>query len=276
MAYKQNGEELPEEEMAHKQDEEEVLEEPAPETFPKSDSPQSSDPSTEEILERYRQPKSNKWATRKWLVNKSLLPFLKHRVAADGRKYLVRAKQKSLRALQNGPGGKWIVFDDESGEAASNKLYNSREEAEAAIASGQTKDGTSAPMLDDSEVKALTTKLASAIDDIKSLVKAPDLPKHYKVGLKHVADQIWYVGKALTDKGKEQKTGGKGSELSDKGKEQRDGGKGSELSDKGEQQGKSPTKAAKNNGRPVSAAVERKLQETLAKLRLHGVLNGVS
>ena len=186
-----------------------------------------TDPSAEEILERYQHPKSHKWATRKWLVNKSLLPFLKHRVAANGRKYLVRAKQAE----------------------------KPKEE------------------LDDDEVKSLTTKLAGAIDDLKSLVRAKDLPRQYKAGLKHVADQIWYVGKALTDKGKEQKNGGSGSELSDKGKEQRDGGKGSELSDKGEQQGKTPTKGHRN-GRPVSAAVEKKFLETMAKVQRFGVFNG--
>ena len=182
-----------------------------------------SDPATEEILERYQQPKSKKWVTRKHLVPRALLKYMKYRKAANGRKYLVRAKQ---------------IEED----------------------------------IPDDETKKLTTKLASAIDDLKSLVQSKGMPRELKIGLKHVADQIWYVGKALTDKGKEQKNGGSGSELSESGKEQRDGGKGSELKDKGEQQGKTPTKSLAP--RRVSSAVERKLKETEAKLRRHGVLNG--
>ena len=240
---------------------------------PVDDIPKDSDPTTEEILERYRQPKSNKWATRKWLVNKSLLPFLKYRVAANGQKYLVRAKQqirsKDRVMTPDGPGV--VVEVEHAGigtEFITVKLDNGKTQ-EYGGSAVNLKGGV--PSLDDSEIKSLTTKLATAIDDLKSLFKAPDLPKHYRAGLKHVADQLWYVGKALTDKGKEQKNGGSGSELSDKGKEQKTGGKGSELSDKGEQQGKTPTKS---NGRKVSSMVERKLQETLAKLRRHGVLNG--
>jgi len=211
----------------------------------------NTDPSAEEILERYQHPKSKKWVTRKHLVSKKLMPFLKYRVAANGKKYLVRAKEPGTCALC----GKLGPVDAES-------LCRNC--------------AASAPKsLDDSEVKALTTKLAGAIDDLKSLVKASEVPKHLKPALKHVADTIWYVGKALTDKGKEQKNGGSGSELSDKGKEQRNGGKGSELKDKGEQQGKTLTKGYRNGD--ISSEVRRKFDETVAKLRRHGFLtNGVA
>lgn len=186
-------------EPEHKQD----AVEDDPETVPKDDFSQSSDPSADEILERYRNPKTNRWVTRKWIVARHLLPFLKYRVAADGKKYLIR-----------GAG--------------------------------------------DSEIKSLTTKLASAVSDLKAFVRAPDMPKHHRVGLKHVADQIWYVGKALTDKGKEQRDGGKGGELDDKGKEQRDGGKGSQL---------------KGVSRQVSPAVERRLNDLTLYLQRQGIIN---
>lgn len=209
------------------------------EPLPKGDMAQSTDPSTDEILERYRNPKSNKWATRKWIVARQLLPFLKYRVAADGQKYLVRSKQQTL------------ADTDE---------------------------------LNEGEVKALTTKLASAIDDLKALVKAPDLPKHYKAGLKHVADQIWYVGKALTDKGKEQRTGGSGSVLSNDGKVQANGGKGSALSDKGELQasqaaGQKHGEYIEGSGRPqtgksINPLVAREVSDFRAFLRRQGILNG--
>lgn len=192
-----------------------LAEEPLPEL-------KQDDPASEEILERYRHPKSLKWATRKWLIHKSLVPFLKHRTAANGQKYLVRSKQ--------------------------------------------------AEELDEDEVKALTTKLAGAIDDLKSLVKSTDLPRKYKAALKHVADTVWYVGKALTDKGKEQRNGGKGSELSDKGKEQRNGGAGTALSDKGQQQGKTPSKSFLRQ--QADPELVQKYQETVAKLRRFGIFNG--
>lgn len=227
---------------------------------PVDDIPKDSDPSTEEILERYQHPKSHKWATRKHRVSKSLLPFLKYRKAANGQKYLVRSTRKG-DIVQGNDGEDPTISCPECG--ATNYADSDKCKSCGAVLRKKA--------LDDSEVKSLTTKLASAIDDLKSLFKARETPKHFKPALKHIADQLWYVGKALTDKGKEQKQGGSGSELNDKGKEQRTGGKGSELKDKGEQQGKTPTKS---NGRKVSPVVERKLQETLAKLKRFGVLNG--
>ena len=240
-----------------------------------------TNPATEEILERYQHPKTHKWATRKHRVSKSLLPFLKFRKAANGRKYLVRNTQKASLGVKvpavgeeitvaygpyAGSRGKVVSVKNPESDVPTLVVQVGSDKTE--IAANEYRKSAE-PALDDSEVKALTTKLAGAIDDLKALVRAKDLPRQYKAGLKHVADQIWYVGKALTDKGKEQKQGGKGSELSDKGKEQRNGGKGSELKDKGEQQGKSPAKA-------VSAAVRKKLEETLAKFQRHGVLNGVA
>ena len=227
-----------------------------------------TNPATEEILERYQHPKSHKWATRKHRVSKSLLPFLKFRKTVDGRKYLVRAKgmdeavteaYRKLQELKPLTQARAGMYRSMIQQVASKHGVDADALNDAMF--GPTGEKSA---LDDSEVKALTAKLAGAIDDLKSLVQAKDLPRQYRAGLKHVADQIWYVGKALTDKGKEQKQGGKGSELTDKGKEQRNGGKGSELKDKGEQQGKA-----------VSAAVRKKFEETLAKFQRYGVLNGV-
>lgn len=269
------GEELP------PLEEDEVAEDPvAEEAVPPPDAA-VTDPAAEEILERYQHPKSHKWATRKHLVKKSLLPFLKYRVAANGKKYMVRAKaaigvnvpsvgQEITVAYgpYAGSRGKVVSVKDPESDVPTLVVQVGGEKTE--IAANEYRKSIE-PALDDDEVKALTTKLAGAIDDLKSLVKAKDLPRQYKAGLKHIADMIWYVGKALTDKGKEMKNGGKGSALSDKGKEMKNGGKGSELKDKGEQQGKSPTKGHKKS---VSPAVEKKLHETLAKLNRFGVLNG--
>lgn len=270
-------------------EEDEVAEDPIPEVMDPAEAgvgagvpDQPADPSTEEILERYRQPKSLKWATRKHRVSKRLLPFLKYRVAANGQKYLVRGKGVDAGSLK--PGDKvlhpnttmsapvTVVSVNADGTVKISTEMGQKTNVPATELEPWRKGIKQEPIIDDSDLKSMTTKLASAIDDLKSLVKAPNMPAYCKAALKHVADQIWYVGKALTDKGKEQKDGGKGSELTDKGKEQRDGGKGSELKDKGEQQGKSP---AKSNGKQrVSPAVQQKFEETLAKLKRFGVLSG--
>lgn len=209
-----------------------------------------TDPNVDEILERYRNPKSLQWMERKWILPKVFVAKHVHfRVAKNGKKYLVKAVGDP---------------DDLNKDAAT------------------PSDGTQ--VIGSGAVKQITNRLAKAIDDIKALFNGPDLPKHYKPALKHIADSIWYVGKELTDAGKLQRNSGgggaTGSVLSDKGKVQRNGGSGTalggggngSLDSNGAQQGKSPAKSWIDA--PADPTVVARLANFEKFCRNQGILGG--
>lgn len=107
--------------------------------------------------------------------------------------------------------------------------------------------------------KALNDADVESVKDASEYLKdmsedEEEVPKGYRIASKAHGRRLGQVHKALTEMGKVQYDGGRGSELSDEGKVQHDGGKGSELSDEGEVQtseGTPTTEIISGSGKPL-------------------------
>lgn len=174
-----------------------------------------SDADTEEILERYRHPKSGQMMVRK---------IGRIRRTKDGKTFFVRYPANQQQAvparkkLERPTTGEFI-----EGEGGSDEL----DEGE-----------TPAPYN-----KQLARDVNGAGEFLADMSTDVTVPKAYRTVSKFHAERLGYVSKQLSNAGKLQRNGGSGRTLADKGKVQHQGGGGEQLGDKGKPQRDSRSRA---------------------------------
>lgn len=154
-----------------------------------------TDPDTEEILERYRHPKSGQMMIRKHRLRRT----------ADGRTYLVRAKEA----------------DDDKPEVVTGSGR-----------SAELDEGEQAAPFN----KALADDVGAAGAFLTDLASDTAIPKTYRGVAKQHAGRLGAVEKQLTNAGKLQRNGGGGRALTQSGRTQSNSGGGEALSEAGKPQ----------------------------------------
>ncbi len=183
---------------------------------------ETTDPASEEILERYHTPKG--WKTRS-------VGFL--RKTKDGRTYLVR--KNVIDASETG------ALDPEQlkGGNPTCSLCGGGMVDGACEDCGHSEKAMETPYNDDIDEKCgeYMRSVKDAADFMEEMAEDDDVIKAYRTVAKHHSNQLGVVHKALSAMGKVQRNGGSGSTLTDEGTA---GNKGS-MSDKGETQANHPT-----------------------------------
>jgi len=178
-----------------------------------------SDADTEEILERYRHPKNGKWMTRKHLIKKYFVKFLKLRIAKDGKKYLIKDLTDMGNPAELKPGNKKPKEGDGAyieGSGHSQELDEGKKPAPYN--------------------KSLVDDVGAAGEFLADLSTDTVIPKTYRNVAKQHSTRLGSVQKQLTNAGKVQRNGGGGRALSQSGKVQSNSGEGETLSEAGKPQ----------------------------------------
>jgi hypothetical protein len=178
-----------------------------------------TDADTEEILERYRHPKSGKMMIHK---------VGRLRRTPDGRTYIVRYNKEQYLKANAPPRPRKKLEHPTTGEFIEG--------------SGHSEE------LDEGERpapynKQLIRDVGGAGEFLADISTDVAVTKAYRTVAKFHAERLGYVAKELSNKGRYQRNSGGGRALSDKGRTQSDGGSGDTLSERGQRQADSRSRA---------------------------------